>query len=120
MIADLPPAYECVVERIVDADTWKCRNGIMTRAGAINARESDGTCRRGMVCPIMPPARAKAIVTRMVLHKRLTCEPMGKSWNRTVAACRFADDRSVSCAIAATGAAAWEPSYARRYGMRCP
>ncbi len=112
--------YTCEVVRVVDADTWKCRNGITTRAASINGREHDGTCRTGMVCPIMPPARAKAIVTRMVLHKRLTCEPMGKIWNRVVGACRFADGRSVSCAIAATGAAAWEPSYARRYRMRCP
>lgn len=113
-------AFICLVASVTDGDTIRCTDGTRVRFAAINAREKDGTCRRGMVCPIMPPARAKAIVTRMVLHKRLTCEPMGKSWNRTVAACRFADDRSVSCAIAATGAAAWEPSYARRYRMRCP
>ncbi len=116
----LTAAFICLVASVTDGDTIRCTNGTRVRLAAINAREKDGSCRTGMVCPIMPPARAKAIVTRMVLHKRLTCAPMGKSWNRTVGACRFADGRSVSCAIAATGAAAWEPSYARRYRMRCP
>lgn len=111
--------YTCEVVRVVDADTWKCRNGIMTRAAAINGRERDGSCRTGMVCPIMPPARAKAIVSAMVLGKRLTCIPRGKSWSRIVGDCRFQNGRSVSCDIAATGAAAWEPTYARRYRMRC-
>ncbi len=110
----------CAVISVTDADTVRCQDGTRVRLAAINARESDGSCRTGMVCPIMPPARAKAIVTRMVLGKRLTCVPKGKSWSRIVGDCRFQNGRSVSCDIAATGAAAWEPTWAARYNLRCP
>lgn len=112
-------AFICLVSAAVDSDTLRCADGTRVRLASINARESDGSCRRGMVCPIMPPARAKAIVTRMVLGKRLTCIPRGRSWSRIVGDCRFQNGRSVSCDIAATGAAAWEPTWAARYGMRC-
>lgn len=109
--------FTCTVERIVDADTWVCTDRTRIRAAAINARERDGSCRRGMVCPIMPPARATRIVSRMLVGQRLTCANKGRSWDRVVGACRFADGRSVACAIVATGAAAWEPGWARRYGI---
>lgn len=111
--------FLCLVVSVTDADTVRCADGTRVRLAAINARESDGSCRRGMVCPIMPPARAKAIVSAMVLGKRLTCIPRGKSWSRIVSDCRFQNGRRVSCDIAATGAAAWEPTWAARYSMRC-
>lgn len=111
--------FICLVASVTDADTLRCKSGQRIRIAAINAHEKDGSCRAGMVCPVMPPAKAKAIVTRLVLKQRLTCAPLGTSWDRVVARCALPGGRDLSCAIAATGAAAWEPKYARRYRMRC-
>lgn len=111
--------FICLVASVTDADTLRCADGTRVRVAAINAREKDGSCRAGMACPIMPPAKAKAMVSRFVLNQRLTCAPLGKSWDRVVARCALPNGRDLSCKIAGTGAAAWEPTYARRYRMRC-
>ncbi|GAA0729802.1 hypothetical protein GCM10009106_08380 [Sphingomonas japonica] len=112
MIAD----FGCVVERIVDADTIIC-SGTALRIGAINARERDGSCRTGAVCPVMPPAQAKAIATKLLHRQTLRCEPVGKSWERVVARCTLPSGQDVGCALVASGAAAWEPVWARRYKL---
>lgn len=61
--------------------------------------------------------RARVIVTHMVLHRTLTCQPVGRSYARIVATCTFADGRDLSCAVLAAGAAVVWETYWRRYGM---
>jgi len=52
-----------------------------------------------------------------VLNRTLTCQPMGKSYNRVVARCTLPDGRSLSCAaIAASAAVRWD-RYWRQYKM---
>jgi endonuclease YncB( thermonuclease family) len=62
-------------------------------------------------------ARSQQIVSRLVLGKRLTCLPMGRSHQRVVARCTLPAGRSLSCAtIAASAAVRWD-RYWRQYGM---
>jgi endonuclease YncB( thermonuclease family) len=108
---------ECIVDRVIDADTLSCAGGRRVRLGGINAREKDGACRPGAPCPAMRDAQARPIVERLILRKRLTCQPVDMSYRRVVAACQLPDGRDLSCALARTGAVVWWPRYMAKYRM---
>lgn len=115
---DQPPPIICHVVSLHDADgPIRCANGVKIRVAGINAREVDGTCRSNAPCPVMRHGQAKPIAERLVLHKTLTCLPVGTSYNRVVARCTLPDGRSLSCALIASEAAVKWPSYWIRYKM---
>ena len=117
MLADLPPPFICTVAAVTDADTIRCADGTRVRIAGINAREKDGSCRPGAPCPAMRHAQAQPIVERLTLHKRLSCQPVDRSFKRIVATCRLPSGADLSCAIIASGAALRWESYWRRYRM---
>lgn len=108
----------CLVIRVTDADTIVCADQTRIRIAAINAREKDGACAPNAPCPAMRHTQAKPIVERMALGKTIRCRKVGMSHRRVVADCVLPDGRNLGCAIVATGAASWWPSYATRYRMR--
>lgn len=96
-----------------DADTIRCANGQHVRLAGISALERSGRCNSTPDCPTMPPRRAKAIVDAMTVGRTFTFTVHGRSGKRIVG-----DNRSLRCAIVATGAAVTWRKYARRYGLR--
>lgn len=118
--------FICIVTRVHDGDgpLW-CRSGQKIRVAGIQAPDftSAEPCRRtearraNYTCNDRAAERSQQIVSRLVLGKRLTCRPMGMSYQRVVARCTLPDGRSLSCAAIAAGAAVRWDRYWRRYGM---
>lgn len=122
MIA-LPPPFICQVVKVHDGDgpIW-CANGIKVRVAGVQAPDYENTtpCREhraGYVCSNAAADRSRDVTRSIVLHKRLTCDPVGKSYARVVARCTLPDGRSLSCALIAHGAATRWDRYWRRYHM---
>lgn len=122
-----PTVFICQVVSVHDGDgPIRCASGVKIRVAGIQAPDYECAepCRErhpGYVCSDRLADRSRAIVTRMVLKRTLTCQPVGKSYSRVVARCRFPDGRDLSCAILAAGAASRWDSYWRRYRMpACP
>lgn len=114
-----PPPIICRVVKVTDADTIRCADGRRVRLAGIEANERKGGCHLP-VCPPLPHARAKPIAERLVLHKTLTCQPVGRSFKRVVAVCRLPDGRDTRCALNASGATVDWPAYVARYNLpRC-
>jgi endonuclease YncB( thermonuclease family) len=115
----------CTVASVTDGDTIRCAEGTRIRIAGIQApdRQSSRPCRLhdlNYQCDDRAYARSKAIVTRLVLHKRLPCTPVDRSYKRIVATCHLPDKRDLSCAIIASGAAVRWDLYWIRYRMgRC-
>jgi endonuclease YncB( thermonuclease family) len=117
----LPP-FTCEVIRVHDGDgpLW-CRSGEKVRVAGIQAPdfESAEPCRRpdarraNYTCDDRAAQRSQ----RIVLGKRLTCQPQGKSYSRVVARCTLPDGRSLSCAVIAAGAAVRWDRYWLQYRM---
>lgn len=123
MPADLPPPFICEVIRVHDGDgpLW-CRSGVKVRVAGIQAPdfETAQPCRhhdQSYQCDDAAARRSKQIVERLVLRKRLMCQPVDRSYKRVVARCTLPDGRSLSCAAIADGAARRWDSYWRRYQM---
>ena len=120
------PAFTCDVVRIHDGDgpLW-CRSGEKVRVAGIQAPDfqSAEPCRRPVArraaytCDDRAAARSQRIVSSLVMSKRLTCQPMGKSYSRIVARCTLPDGRSLSCAAIAAGAAVRWERFWRQYRM---
>ena len=118
----LPP-FVCEVVKVHDGDgpLW-CANGIKVRVAGIQAPDFEDAepCRTGRAeytCSNVAAERSRRIVERLVLRRRLTCQPLGKSYSRVVARCTLPDGRSLSCATIAAGAAIRWDRYWRRYRM---
>ncbi len=115
--------FTCQVVAVHDGDgPIKCANGIKIRVAGIQAPDYENaepcrTGRAGYVCSDTQADRSRIIVTRMVMGRTLACVPVGTSYSRIVARCRFADGRDLSCAILAAGAATRWESYWLRYRM---
>lgn len=73
----LAAALICTSPGPIDGDTWTCAEGYRVRAWGINAPEKHEPA---------GPAATRAL-SRIITGKTLTCEPKGKSYNRTVARC---------------------------------
>ena len=113
----------CLVLGVHDADTLRCANGQSIRVAGIQAPDYTDSppCRQrkpGYVCSDKLARRSRDIVARMTLGQTLTCQPVGQSWNRVVAACYLPDGRDLRCATVAAGAAVHWPAYVRRYRLR--
>lgn len=118
------PPFTCLVTHVHDGDgpLW-CADGPKVRVAGIQAPDftSAAPCRRrrhpAYRCSDSAAEASKRTMERLVLHKRLVCQPVDRSYGRVVARCTLPDGRSLSCAaIAAGGAARWT-MYWRRYGM---
>jgi endonuclease YncB( thermonuclease family) len=118
--------FPCTVPRVHDGDgpLW-CSSGIKVRVAGIQApdftraepwRRPD-VRRVNHTCDDRAEARSQHIVERLVLNQTVACQPMGKSYKRVVARCTLPDERSLSCATIAAGAAVRWDRYWRRYGM---
>jgi endonuclease YncB( thermonuclease family) len=120
------PAFTCDVIRVHDGDgpLW-CRSGEKVRVAGIQAPDfaSAAPCRRPAArratytCNDRAAARSQQIVSRLTLHKRLACQPVGTSYKRIVARCTLPDGRSLSCAAISAGAAVRWDRYWRQYRM---
>ena len=120
------PAFICEVVRVHDGDgpLW-CRSGQKIRVAGIQAPdfESAEPCRRpsalrsSYICDDRAAARSRQIVSRLTLNRRLSCQPVDRSYSRVVARCTLPDGRSLSCATIAAGAAVRWNTYWRRYRM---
>jgi len=123
--AALPP-FTCDVIRVHDGDgpLW-CRSGQKVRIAGVQAPDFENAqpCQRPVArrtaytCDDQAARRSRTIVERLVLHRRLSCQPVDRSYSRVVARCTLPDGRSVSCAVIAAGAAGAWPTYWRRYRM---
>lgn len=126
MPADLPPRFTCEVIKVHDGDgpLW-CADGRKVRIAGIQAPDftSATPCRDhrrnagNYACNDQAAERSRRVVERLTLRKRLTCQPVDKSYSRVVARCTLPDGRSLFCATIAAGAAVRWSSYWRRYGM---
>ena len=115
-----PAPFTCPAPTVTDADTIRC-GAVRIRIAGITALERDGSCNSAPDCAAMPYREARAVVQRIVYRQRLTCTPLGRSYRRIVAQCRFDDGRDLGCAIVASGAAVWWPAYRARYRLPpCP
>ncbi|MEG3089397.1 thermonuclease family protein [Sphingomonas sp. PB4P5] len=116
-------SFLCLVTRVHDGDgpLW-CGNGMKVRVAGIQAPDFENAepCRKpkpNYVCSDAQAERSRRIVERLALNKTMSCQPVGRSYQRVVARCTLPDGRSLSCAILAAGAAARWDSYWHRYRM---
>ena len=126
VLAVKAPPFICEVIRVHDGDgpLW-CRSGEKVRVAGIQASDFESAepyrrpdvRRANYTCDDRAAARSQRIVSSLVLGKRLTCQPTGKSYSRIVARCPLPDGRSLSCAAIAAGAAVRWDRYWRQYGM---
>lgn len=120
-----PPAFICDMTApgyVTDGDTIRCADGTRIRVAGVQApdKASSSPCRQqrdGYVCDTARAAVSKRIAQRLTLGRRLSCQPVDRSYQRVVARCTLPDGRSLSCALVAAGAADVWPSYWQRYGM---
>lgn len=98
--------FVCSVVKVHDGDgpVW-CSEGERIRLAGIAAREIDESCRSNQPCPPASGASAQLALQQMVLGKVLSCQPVGTSYNRTVAWCRLPSSEDVSCEMIKTGTA---------------
>lgn len=119
-------AFLCLVTSVHDGDTFTCADRTRVRIAGIQAPDFADTepCRQGRadyVCSDRAARASQRTVSSLVLRRRLSCEPLGPSYNRVVARCRLPDGRDLSCAVIAAGAATRWDRYWRRYNMgSCP
>ena len=118
--------FTCTVVRVHDGDgpLW-CANGLKVRIAGVQAPDYENAepCRRSdasptnYTCDDAAAARSRRLVERIVLNRKLTCQPVGRSYARVVARCTLADGRSLSCAVIAAGAATRWERYWRQYRL---
>lgn len=125
MALALAAALSCMNPRVIDGDTLVCA-GESVRLHAINARESNDTCRtyaapgiRGQrktaPCPRTSGKAARDELRRLTAGRRVQCTPTGHDrYGRTVARCRVGTT-DIGCSLVRTGhAAEW-----RQFGRAC-
>lgn len=114
----LAALFLCTVALVSDGDTLRCREldpttgkQIRVRLSGIAAREmKHNRCAPNHPCPDASAQAARAALVRIVGGRRLRCEAVGRSFERTVAWCRTpAGD--VSCLMVRGGWAAYWRKY---------
>ena len=123
MLIALAASFACHVVKVHDGDgpIW-CANGIKVRVAGVQAPDYEDTtpCREHRAeytCSDAEADRSRDITVSIVLHKTMTCQPVGKSYKRVVARCTLEDGRSLSCALIAHGAAVKWDRWWRKYHM---
>ncbi len=110
--ADLPPAIECHVIAVADADTVRCADGTRIRLAGISARERDGSCNSAPDCPTMRHAQAQPIAARLMLARTIRFRVVGVSYGRPVG-----DNPAIRCALVRSGAVVPWVRYMRQYRL---
>lgn len=107
--------FMCDVASITDGDTLRCRDGTRIRLHAISAREADETCSPGHPCPAASAMAATYELRRLAAGRQLTCERVGRSYNRVTAICANDAGVEINCAMVRSGAAMlWDRFNAQR------
>lgn len=104
-----------MVTSVTDGDTLRIGEQRI-RLAAIDAAENHG-CRKGRVCAPGDGRQAKATLSRIAMGQRITCEPVGTSYNRTVAFCTIGG-RDVSCSMLRARQAIYKPGYDKKGRLR--
>lgn len=107
--------FVCNVASITDGDTLRCRDGTRIRLHAISARETDETCSPGHPCPAASAMAATEELTRLAAGRQLSCERVGRSYNRVTAICADEAGLEINCAMVRSGTAElWDRFNAQR------
>lgn len=119
-------SFACIAVAVWDGDgPIKCRDGSKVRLSGINAREMDGSCRRGHPCPSAGPVAARSELVRLlggadrvtadghisVRPVTLKCRMTGGSYDRITAFCSAPAVGDLSCAMLASRTVAKWPRY---------
>ena len=99
------PAFSCAAPRVSDGDTFRCSDGTKVRLAAIDAPEMPGSCRPGRSCVHGDAYASRAALRRLVAGRAVSCEPVGRSYERIVAWCS-AGDVDLNCQMVRSGHAA--------------
>jgi micrococcal nuclease len=81
-------AFVCLVASITDGDTLRCSNGTRVRLAGIDAPEIHG-CPHYRQCTPGDGFASKRALTLLVAGKSLSCQSLGRSYNRVLATCRI-------------------------------
>ena len=95
--------FSCQVSSVTDGDTFRCADGERVRLHAVAARETDETCSGGHPCPSASGASATAELGRLVRGGALSCQAVGRSYDRVTAICWTAAGVEVNCAMVRSG-----------------
>jgi endonuclease YncB( thermonuclease family) len=110
-----------IIERVVsvyDGDTFKLANGVSIRAAGIDANEMNGSCHHQ--CATMTAKQSRDWLSNRILGTVVRCQPVGRSYQRIVARCKFADGTDLACAsIAAGSAVRWDYYWNRQHMGIC-
>lgn len=127
-----PIAFNCNAISVWDGDgPVTCADGRKVRLAGVNAREIDGSCRKGHPCPDPSGIASRGALVALLggskgvtpdghirVEARLRCEVTGFSYGRVTAFCRNARGIDLSCALVANGhAAIWQRHWGKH---RCP
>lgn len=80
--------FVCLVASITDGDTLRCSNGVRVRLAGMDAPEIHG-CPRNRQCTPGDGQASKRALAQIALGKTLTCQSLGKSYNRILATCKI-------------------------------
>lgn len=97
----LAAVFACQYPLVHDGDTFRCAGNVKVRLWGIDAPE--------LQTPAGPPARNAA--ARIINGQTLTCEPKGKSWDRTVALCRLPNGTDIAAEMVKGGFAKDWPKF---------
>jgi endonuclease YncB( thermonuclease family) len=118
-----PLTFACSAVSVWDGDgPVTCSDGRKVRLAGVNAREIDGSCRKGHPCPLVSGIASRDALVALLggsrgttadghvrVAARLRCEVTGFSYGRVTAFCRTARGTDLSCALVASGhAAIWQ------------
>ena len=93
------PPFSCTVGRVLDGDTFQCRDTTKVRLWGVNAAELPHYGKPGE-----PGANAAAAYLKgLIVGSTLTCHAKGRSYDRVVAICQLPDGADLGQAIVATG-----------------
>jgi endonuclease YncB( thermonuclease family) len=114
-----PGVFTCEVASVHDGDTFRCASGVKIRLSAIDTPEMPGACRPGRACAPGDPHAAKAALAGMIAGRTLSCENVGKSYDRVAAWCS-ANGVDLSCALLSKGHAVRRAQFDRKNRLaRC-
>jgi endonuclease YncB( thermonuclease family) len=89
--------FLCTVASVSDETSFRCADGLRVRLHAVGLKEA-GPCQRGTDCTRLDARKSKAALGRIVLNKKLRCEPTSRNGDRVTAWCSVAG-ADVSCAL---------------------
>lgn len=105
MPALIAAAFLCLMPVQIDGDTMICQDKTRVRLWGVDSPERytpEG------------PAATRAL-SNLITGQTLTCEPKGRSYNRTVALCRLPDGRDIAAEMVRQGQAKDWPEFSKGF-----